>query len=103
MLFVLPTSASEKSDRPPFRRAATPRAAKWFAGKEPGLTPLTDGVLTVAQIVIVNVVLSGDNALVIGLTARQLPEHLRQRAVLLGSALAVLFQVAFAILVGQLL
>lgn len=67
------------------------------------LNTLTDGALTVAQIVFVNAVLSGDNALVIALTSRQLPPALRKRAVLWGSALAVLLQVAFAILVGYLL
>jgi YjbE family integral membrane protein len=71
--------------------------------EEPPLAPLADGVLTVAQIVAINVVLSGDNALVIALTAQQLPTPLRRKAVFWGSALAVILQVVFAILVARLL
>lgn len=67
------------------------------------MASLTDGALTVAQIIFVNMVLSGDNALVIALTAQRLPLALRRRAVLLGSGLAVLLQVAFSIVVGWLL
>jgi YjbE family integral membrane protein len=67
------------------------------------LASLTDGALTVAQIVFVNMILSGDNALIIAMTARRLPVPLRRRAVLWGSALAVLLQVAFAIVAGWLL
>ncbi len=63
----------------------------------------TDGAWTVAQIVFVNAVLSGDNALVIALTSQQLPAGMRKKAVLWGSSLAVLLQVAFSILVGRLL
>jgi YjbE family integral membrane protein len=59
--------------------------------------------LTVAQIVAINVVLSGDNALVIALTAQQLPAALRRRALLWGSAFAVLLQVVFAMMVARLL
>jgi YjbE family integral membrane protein len=59
--------------------------------------------LTVAQIVAINVVLSGDNALVIALTAQKLPAPLRRRAVLWGSAFAVILQVVFAMMVARLL
>jgi YjbE family integral membrane protein len=42
-----------------------------------------------AEVLIVNLVLSGDNAVVIGLAARGLPSHARRRAVLLGGGFAV--------------
>jgi len=60
-------------------------------------------MLAIGQIVFVNVVLSGDNALVIAMTAQQLPAPLRRKAIVWGSGLAVVLQVIFAILVGQLL
>lgn len=67
------------------------------------MTSFSDWLLAIGQIVFVNVVLSGDNALVIAMTAQQLPAPLRRKAILWGSGLAVVLQVVFAILVGQLL
>jgi len=67
------------------------------------VTSFSDWLLAIGQIVFVNVVLSGDNALVIAMTAQQLPTPLRRKAILWGSGLAVVLQVVFAIVVGQLL
>ena len=41
------------------------------------------------QVVLVDLVLAGDNAIVIALAARNLPDHLRRRAVIWGAAGAV--------------
>ncbi len=48
----------------------------------------------VLAIVLIDLALSGDNALVIGLAARNLPARRRRKAVLLGGAAAVLLRVA---------
>jgi YjbE family integral membrane protein len=46
-------------------------------------------VSNVISIVFINLVLSGDNAVVIALAAKGLPRHLRNRALILGSACAI--------------
>lgn len=60
-------------------------------------------LLTVAQIVFVNIVLSGDNALVIGTYANGLPTAMRRRAVCWGSSFSVVLQILFALGIGHLL
>ncbi|HET7765649.1 MAG TPA: TerC family protein [Burkholderiales bacterium] len=47
-----------------------------------------------AAIAVINLALSGDNAIVIALAARKLPENLQRRAILLGSFGAVAVRVA---------
>jgi YjbE family integral membrane protein len=48
-------------------------------------------------VILVNLVLSGDNAVVIGLAARSLPPRQRQRAVILGGGAAVLLRLALTL------
>jgi YjbE family integral membrane protein len=55
------------------------------------------------QIMLVNVVLSGDNAVVIALAARNLPAHLRKQAIVWGSAGAIVLRVLLTIVAVQLL
>jgi YjbE family integral membrane protein len=55
------------------------------------------------QVVIVNVVLSGDNAVVIGLAARTLAPAQQRRAIVLGAAAAVLLRLALTIPAALLL
>ncbi len=55
------------------------------------------------QIIIADLVLSGDNAVVIGLAVSRLPDHLRRRAVLLGTLGAVGLRVLFTIFATLLL
>ncbi len=58
---------------------------------------------TVGAIFLVNLFLSGDNAVVIGLAARNLPPKLRQRAIAIGGSLAIGFRLCLAIPAGMLL
>lgn len=72
-------------------------------------------VLAVLNIILIDIVLGGDNAVVIALACRKLPEHRRNKAILLGTGLAVLLrffltaitlsllQVPYLLLVGGLL
>jgi YjbE family integral membrane protein len=55
------------------------------------------------QIIMVNIVLSGDNAVVIALACRNLPDKYRQPAVLAGSAGAIILRIIFCIIVAWLL
>lgn len=57
----------------------------------------------VGKIILSNVVLSGDNAVVIAMAAHNLPDRLRRRAILFGSLGAVVLRVAFCAVVGLLL
>ena len=55
------------------------------------------------QIILVNIVLSGDNAVVIALAARGLPERQQKQAVLWGSGAAVVMRIVLTIVAVELL
>ncbi|MFL5653091.1 MAG: YjbE family putative metal transport protein [Ktedonobacteraceae bacterium] len=57
----------------------------------------------VGSIVLVDLVLSGDNALVIGAAAARLPRRQRWYAILLGGGAAIILRVAFAVIATLLL
>jgi YjbE family integral membrane protein len=59
--------------------------------------------IALLQIIGVNIVLSGDNAVVIALAARSLPEKQRRQAVLIGSAAAVLMRIILTVVAVELL
>lgn len=59
--------------------------------------------LALLQIIGVNIVLSGDNAVVIALAARSLPEEQRKKAVLWGSSAAVVMRVILTVVAVELL
>ncbi|MGB2281364.1 MAG: TerC family protein, partial [Pseudomonadales bacterium] len=56
-----------------------------------------------AQIVIADLVLSGDNALIIGMAAAGLPAEQRKKAIFYGMLVAAGLRVVFALIVTQLL
>jgi YjbE family integral membrane protein len=60
---------------------------------------MMDGPLlrTILEVLLVNVVLSGDNAVVIGLAARGLPSRQRRQAIVLGGVLAVLLRLGLTL------
>jgi predicted tellurium resistance membrane protein TerC len=56
--------------------------------------------LAVGQIIMIDILLGGDNAVVIALACRQLPPHLRTKGILWGTAGAIVLRVvliAFAL------
>ncbi len=57
----------------------------------------------VVAIVFIDLALSGDNALLIGMAARRLPDAQRRRAILLGGLLAVVLRIVAAAIVSVLL
>jgi YjbE family integral membrane protein len=56
-----------------------------------------------SEIILVNIILSGDNAVVIALAARSLPEQQRQQAIVWGSVAAVVMRVVLTLVAVQLL
>jgi predicted tellurium resistance membrane protein TerC len=62
------------------------------------------GVLTaLLQVVLIDLVLAGDNAIVIGLAAVGLPEAQRGKAILIGIVAATMLRILFAGLATQIL
>ncbi|MGB2333990.1 MAG: YjbE family putative metal transport protein, partial [Candidatus Puniceispirillaceae bacterium] len=60
-------------------------------------------VADVAQIIFADIILSGDNALVIGMAAAGLSPQLRKRAIFIGMAMAAGLRICFAIVASQLM
>lgn len=59
--------------------------------------------LALGQIIWVNILLSGDNAVVIALAARSLPPKQQKQAVIIGSAAAVVMRIALTLVAVQLM
>ncbi|KQM26919.1 MULTISPECIES: TerC family protein [unclassified Sphingomonas] len=55
------------------------------------------------QVVLIDVMLAADNAIVVGALAAGLPAEMRRKVILIGVGAALLLRVAFALLVTQLL
>jgi len=55
------------------------------------------------QVIMIDLVLAGDNAVVIGLAAAGLPKALRSKAILIGIAAATVMRIGFALVTTQLL
>ena len=64
---------------------------------------MLDSLQAIAAIVLIDLALSGDNALVIGMAARGLPPEQRRRAIVLGGLGAVVLRIAAAAAVTLLL
>ena len=56
-----------------------------------------------AQVIMIDLVLAGDNAVVIGLAAAGLPADMRRKAIFIGILAATLMRIAFALIATQLL
>ncbi len=63
----------------------------------------TQALTALAQVIMIDLVLAGDNAVVIGLAAAGLPAEQRSKAILIGIGAATLLRVAFAGVTTQLL
>ena len=62
-----------------------------------------EGLTALAQVIGIDLVLAGDNAIVIGLAAAGLPKELRARAILVGIIAATVLRIIFAAFTVQLL
>tara|TARA_A100000164_G_C21659759_1_gene654377 strand:+ start:24 stop:632 length:609 start_codon:yes stop_codon:yes gene_type:complete len=64
---------------------------------------MNDQILNIIQILFADIILSGDNALIIGMAASGLSPELRRKAFILGIALAAFFRIFFAIIATYLI
>lgn len=62
-----------------------------------------EGMTALMQVVAIDLVLAGDNAIVIGLAAAGLPKEQRARAILIGIMAATVMRIGFAAITTQLL
>lgn len=63
----------------------------------------TEALTALFQVIMIDLVLAGDNAIVIGLAAAGLPREQRTKAILFGIAAATVLRIGFAIFTTQLL
>ena len=63
----------------------------------------TEFFAALAAIIVIDLVLAGDNAIVIALAARNVPAHLRKRAIIWGTAGAIIVRTAMTLVVVWLL
>ncbi len=64
---------------------------------------LIESIWAIAAIILIDIVLAGDNALVIGMAANKLPEHLRKKAIMWGTFGAVAVRFVSVLLLTYLL
>jgi predicted tellurium resistance membrane protein TerC len=65
--------------------------------------PFADAAWTLAQVLLINAILSGDNAIIVGTAVVGLPPVQRLRALWLGIVAAMALRLAFALVATQLL
>jgi len=83
--------------RPPSRVCKT-------AGDSLTIDPsLWSQLIALTQVLLIDLVLAGDNAIVVGLAVAGLPPPQRSRAILVGIAVATLLRIGFALITLQLL
>lgn len=74
-----------------------------------GIAEWLDGGLSLSalnvffQIVFIDLVLAGDNAIIVGMVAARVPVHMRQRVILFGVGAAVVMRIGFSLIAVQLL
>jgi YjbE family integral membrane protein len=61
------------------------------------------GLVALGQVIMIDLVLAGDNAIVIGLAAAGLPKDQRNKAILVGIIAATVLRIVFALMTTQLL
>ena len=62
-----------------------------------------EGMIALLQVIGIDLVLAGDNAIVIGLAAAGLPQEQRAKAILVGIGAATVMRIGFALITTQLL
>lgn len=63
----------------------------------------TNALTAFFQVILIDIVLAGDNAVVVGMAAAGLPREQRAKAILLGVGLAAIMRIGFALVTTQLL
>src|SRR5260221_13988875 len=60
-------------------------------------------IAKILQIIVIDIVLSGDNAVVIAMAAHRLPDHQRKKAILWGGGIAIAMRIMFTMIMAFLL
>src|SRR5262245_39289637 len=60
-------------------------------------------VFALLQVILIDISLSGDNAIIIGMAAAGLPVHQRKKAIAIGIGAAILLRIVFAVTAVHLL
>ncbi|MBC8037385.1 MAG: YjbE family putative metal transport protein [Rhizobiales bacterium] len=63
----------------------------------------TETLLAIGQIIWIDLLLSGDNAVVIALACRSLPEKQKRWGIILGAGAAIVLRILFALVVSQIM
>src|SRR3954470_14668616 len=61
------------------------------------------GLVTLGQVILIDLTMAGDNVVIIGTLTSGLPAKERQRVIMLGVGMALIFLVGFALIATQLL
>jgi YjbE family integral membrane protein len=64
---------------------------------------LASQLTALVQVILIDIVLAGDNAVVVGTAAAGLPPTQQRQVIFLGASLALLLRIVFALMVSQLL
>ena len=64
---------------------------------------MTEQILIFFQIVLIDLVLAGDNAIIIGMVASQFPDKERKKLILYGIGIAVVLRIIFTLITAYLL
>lgn len=67
------------------------------------LHALMPELIALGQVIMIDLVLAGDNAIVVGMAAAGLPKHQRGKVILIGIAAATILRICFALVTTQLL
>ncbi|MBF0167643.1 MAG: TerC family protein [Alphaproteobacteria bacterium] len=65
--------------------------------------PFLPELIALASVVLIDIALAGDNAIVVGMAAAGLPPEQRRKAILVGIGAAALLRIVFAVFTSQLL
>ena len=70
---------------------------------EADLIPSASALVALGSVIMTDIALAGDNAIVVGMAAAGLPAEQRRKAILIGIAAAAALRIAFAVVAVQLL
>jgi YjbE family integral membrane protein len=60
-------------------------------------------LIALGQVIMIDLMLAGDNAIVVGMAAAGLPKHMRAKVILIGIAAATVLRIVFAVVASKLL
>jgi YjbE family integral membrane protein len=69
----------------------------------PEFSQIYEGLFPLFQVIMIDLVLAGDNAIVVGMAAAGLPKEMRGKVILIGIAAATILRILFALVTNQLL